>query len=73
MKCLFRGFSIKAWSRTDFSDNKCTAYNRIVNRNCMHYYCKFWKDRNEKLHDEDVQRKRMIEWQKNEQARALEG
>ena len=39
----------------------------------MNYYYKYWKDRNEKLHDEDFQRKRIIEWQKNEQIKALEG
>ena len=66
MKCLFRGFSIKAWSGTYFIDNKHTAYYRIVNQHCMDYYCKCWKDENEKLHDEDTQRKRIIDWQKNE-------
>ena len=51
MKCLFRGFLIKAWSRTDFSDNKCASYDRIFNQHFMNYYFKCWKDRNEKLHD----------------------
>ena len=31
MMCLFRGFSIKAWNGTDFSYNKHTASNAIVN------------------------------------------
>ena len=31
MKCLFRGFSTKAWNRADFSDKKCAACDRIVN------------------------------------------
>ena len=39
----------------------------------MNYYFKCWKDKNEKLHDKDIQRKRTIEWQKNEQLKALEG
>ena len=39
----------------------------------MNYCCKVWKDRNEKLHDEYVQIKRIIEWQKNEQKKDLEG
>ena len=39
-------FSIKAWNRADFSDNKHTAHNRIVNQHCMNYYCECWKDRN---------------------------
>ena len=66
MKFLFRGFSIKAWSGKDFSDNKHTAYDRIINQHCMNYNCKCQKDRNEKLYDEDLQRKRITEWQKNE-------
>ena len=61
MKHLFRGFSIKAWNGVDFSNNKCTAHNRIVHQHCMSYYCEFWKDRNEKLYDKDTQRKRIIE------------
>ena len=39
----------------------------------MNYYCKYWNDRNKKLHDELVQWKGTIEWQQNEHTRALEG
>ena len=61
---VFRSFSINSRNGTDFSENKHTAYNIIVNKHCMDYYCKFWKDVNETLYDKDVQRKRIIEWQK---------
>ena len=40
----------------------------------MNYYWKCCKDRKEKLHDEEVQKKkRIIEWQQNEKTRSLEG
>ena len=73
MKYLFRGFSMEAWKGIEFSRNKHTCYNKIVNQNCMNYYYKYWKDRNEKLHDEIVQRKIIIEWQQNKHTRSLEG
>ena len=57
MKCLFRLLSIKAWKGADFISDKCIAYNVIVNQYCAKYYCKCWKHRNEKLHDEEVHRK----------------
>ena len=62
MKNLFRGFSIKVWKGADFDGNKCTTFNRTSNKHCMNYYWKHWKDVNEKLHDETVQSKRVIEW-----------
>ena len=60
------------WKGTEFSGDKFTDYNIIVNQNCMNYYYKCWKDRDEKLHDELVQRKTIIKWQQNEHTRALE-
>ena len=45
MKYLFRGFLIKAWKPTEFSGDKHTRCNKIVNHHCMNYYCKYWKDR----------------------------
>ena len=62
MKHLFRGFSGKAWKGAQVNNNKYSNLNRIVNQHCMAYYCKCWKDRNEKLHDEETQRSRVIEW-----------
>ena len=73
IKQLFRGFSIIAWKGTDFNGNKYITYNRIVNQHCMNYYWKCWKDMNEKLHDEEVKRKRFIEWQQKDSTKALEG
>ena len=61
MKHLFRGFSVKAWKGAQDDKKNYTNLNRIVNQHCMACYCKFLKDRNEKLHDEDKQRKRVIE------------
>ena len=59
MKHLFREFSIKAWNGLDFSGDKHTAYNRIENEYCIKCYFKWWKDRNDKLHDEEVKLKRI--------------
>ena len=59
MKHLFREFSIKVWNGTDFSGDKHTAYNRIENEHCIKCYFKRWKDRNDKLHDEEVKLKRI--------------
>jgi len=73
MEHLFQEFSIKASKGTDFSGYKYIAYNIIENEHCMKCYWKFWKDRNDKLYDEEVQRKRIIEWQQKEQIRDLEG
>ena len=49
---------MKAWNGIDFSDDKHTEHNVIVNQNFMNHYCLFWKDRNEKRYDKDVQRKK---------------
>ena len=72
MTYLFKCFSIKAWKGTNVDVNKHKACDRIVNQHYMNYYFKCWKDRNERLHDEEVQGKRMIEWQQKECARTLE-
>ena len=64
VRCLFWCLSAKAWNGADFSDNKRVACNRVINQHCMSCCCKHWKDRNEKLRDEDAKRKRSIEWQK---------
>ena len=53
------GIFNKTWKGSDVSDSKCAVYNRIVNKNCMNYYSKCRKDRNEKLHDEEFQIKRV--------------
>ena len=73
MKHLFRGFSVKAWIGTQGNNDKHTYLNRIINQHCMACYCKCWKDRNEKLHDEETQRSRVIEWQQKECEKALDG
>ena len=63
MKHLSRVFSIKAGKETEFGGNECTDYNRIVNKHFIKYYRNFFKDRNNKLHDNVVQRKIIIDWQ----------
>ena len=72
MKHLFRGFSSKAWKEPIFMEIN-TTYNAIVTQHFMNYCCKCRKDINEKLHDEAVQRKSLIEWQQNEYEWSLEG
>ena len=54
MKYLFRGFSIKVWTGTNFSiaeNNKYVESNRIINKYCMEFYRLCWEDRNQKLHN----------------------
>ena len=46
MKYLFRGYIIMNWMEINFSSNKYTNYNRIINKYCMNYYIscqKYWK------------------------------
>ena len=71
MKLLFRVFSIKVLKGSEFGGNNHVACSRIVNQNCMNYCCKCWKDRNEKMHEEVFQRKRIIHWQQKERVRSL--
>ena len=61
MSHLLRVFSSKALKGSDFSDNKFAFCDAIVNHHCMNHCCKCWKDTNEKLHNEEVQVKRVIE------------
>ena len=61
IKYLIRSFSTKAWKGKQFSGNKHTPCNRIVNHHHMNYHYKFWKDRDKTLHDEAVQRKRIVD------------
>ena len=64
MQCSLRGFPMKALDRACVSDNKHTVHERIINQNFMSHCCKFQKERNEKIHGKDTQRKRVIEWKK---------
>ena len=72
MKYL-RGFIIKALKGTDFSVTKYTNYNRVINQYCTVYYCKYQKDRNEKLCNEEIQEIRVIDWYNHERNKAIEG
>ena len=55
MKYLFRGFSIRVWTGTNFSITKYIGYNRIINKQYIEYYRQYWIDRNEKLHIRSMQ------------------
>ena len=69
MKELFRGHVVKAWKVVDFSTTKHREVNKIVVTKCVECYVKCWKHRNEGMHDEDKQRKRVIEWYENVNSR----
>ena len=51
IKNIFRGIKIKVWKEINFRTIKYTDLNRIINKYCMNYCVKCWKDRNKKLHD----------------------
>ena len=50
---------------------KCKEVNTIVVVKCVEHYVKCWKHRNECVHDEGKQRKRVIEWHENENNRIV--
>ena len=66
IKYFFCRFIIKVWTRLIFSQNKYVDYNQIIIKYCILYYRYCWKDRNEKLHDREIQRERVINWYKKE-------
>ena len=71
MKELFRRCVVKAWKGVDFSRTKYKEVNKIVVIKCVECYMKCCKHRNECIHDEDKQWKRVIEWYENVNSRIV--
>ena len=65
MKDIFRGIVVKDWKGADFNCTKYHKLNKIIVCHSVQYYRKCWLNRNEKLHDEEMQRIRVKEWKKN--------
>ena len=65
MKEIFRGIAVKDWKGADFNCAKYHKLNKIIVCHSVQYYRKCWLNRNEKSHDEEIQRKRVKEWKKN--------
>jgi hypothetical protein len=59
MKELFRGYVIINWMETDFNSKKYRKLNKILVRQCVHYYNECWKDRNKVMNDDTKQRERL--------------
>ena len=57
---LFRGYTVKAWSRTSFSDRKCHNLNKNFGRLCVKHCYKCQIDRNKACHNETVQKERTM-------------
>ena len=71
MKFLFRGYVTRDWFGTNFASDKYKECNKIIVKLCVKYYEAYWKNRNAALHNEVIQRNRIIEWYHNERRRAL--
>ena len=59
---LFRGYIMKVQQGANFISNKYYNANKIIVQNCVEFYMKCQRDRNETLHDKLKQRERIIEW-----------
>ena len=62
MKYFFSGCAIMNQTETNFSSNKHTNCNRIMNKDCMNYCTSYWKHQNEIAQNLQVQKRRMHEW-----------
>ena len=69
MKESFRGHVVKAWKGVDFSTIKHKEVRKIVVVKCAEHYVKCWKQRNECVHDEDKQQKRVTDGYENVKSR----
>ena len=66
IKHLFRGFVIKVQFGANFSQSKYINCNHMIIKHCMLYYRYCQENRNEKLHNREVQRERIISQYHNE-------
>jgi len=62
MRELFRGFVVIDWEGTNFGSRKYRKVNKIIVQRCVEYYYECWKHRNEEHHNEEKQRKKLLDW-----------
>ena len=53
IKELFRGYIAKVWHGTKFALTKYQELNKIIIKECIAYYMKYWQHRKEKFHEEN--------------------
>ena len=58
-KALFQGYVIKAQTDTNFNTTKYTELNKILVKRYTSYYMDYQRQRNEVLHNQDYQKKRL--------------
>ena len=66
---LFRGYVVKNWMEVNMNTKKYRYLNRILARECVHYYDRCWKHRNQIMHDPIKQKERMKRWYEKEKKR----
>ena len=71
MKELFRGYVIRDWMGLNFSTKKYRYVNKIIVSECVCFYDRCWKHRNEAQHDESKQKERMKRWCEKEKERGM--
>ena len=59
---IFRGYIVKAWTGSNFSQDKYHKLNKIAVRLCIEHYYNCWIDRNKSFHDEEYQKERIMQW-----------
>ena len=65
MKDLYQGMKVKDWKGADFHCMKYQKLNKIVVHYTVQYYRKYQLHRNKCYCNENLQRKRVIEWKEN--------
>ena len=59
---LFRGYTAKVWTGTNFTEKKYRKLNRIAVRLSVQHYYECWIERNKIYHNERIQSKRIMNW-----------
>ena len=71
MKELFRGYVVNDWMEVNLNTKKYRYLNMITARECVYFYNRCWKHRNEIMHDRNKQKERMMRWYKKEKERGM--
>ena len=72
MKALFCRYPIIAQFGTNFQTTKYQESNKILIKLCINYYEKYWKYRNQMMHDNNKQKERIRKWYDTEYQVVLE-
>ena len=70
MQEIFRGYIVKNWMGANINCTKYYVLNKVLVYECVMFYNKCWKHRNEVAQDETKQRERLIKWYENERNEA---